>query len=647
MLKRMVAMTFILLGILGWAGLADAQTAASGWQAAYWNNTDLSGDPVLYQLETDQHGNPELRRNWGTQRPWPQVEGDFFSARWERVIFMEPGRYRFSATADDGVRVWVNGQLIVDEWLNQRASTYLGYYDVTQAGDVSIKVEYYEYQHDAIVMLTWDRIYGSDTAVTNHLYQPTITAWRGEYFNNRIVAGIPALVRDDAAIDFDWGLDSPAIQSINAEAFSVRWTRTLDLPAGVYRFTTTTDDGVRLYINDVMALDQWRNQTVFTSHTTDVNHPGGAMRVKMEYFDDVGLAAAKLTWEKIGETAPTAPAPPRGFWRGEYFDNSILAAQPALVRYDNEIDFDWGTDSPVPQYLIRAAFSVRWTGTLNLPAGEYVFTMSTDDGSRLWVNDRLIINKWRNHPEQAFSAQITLPGGPVPVKMEYYNAEHVASAHLTWDRLDGPLPANRGMVVPSTITALSGQAVATGSGQAVGSAPPVTPPSINIPPNTPMTTVGVDTLNVRAEPSMLSDKIGSLKRGDVIAILGRNAFNNWLQAALPDNRLGWVHVLYVTLPFPVNELEIVENPTTAVSLSTDDNITITATINSNLNEIRTGPNMLAEKIGKLAIGTEVTAVTRSQFNTWVQVNLPDGGTGWVSVLFVDLNVPVTTLPMER
>jgi uncharacterized protein YgiM (DUF1202 family) len=94
-------------------------------------------------------------------------------------------------------------------------------------------------------------------------------------------------------------------------------------------------------------------------------------------------------------------------------------------------------------------------------------------------------------------------------------------------------------------------------------------------------------------------------------------------------------------------LEVVNNPTTAVPLTEAENVAVTATINSRLNEIRTGPNMLAEKTGSLAVGTEVTAVARSPFNTWIQVNLPNGDTGWISGLFVDLNVPITTLPVER
>ena len=54
----------------------------------------------------------------------------------------------------------------------------------------------------------------------------------------------------------------------------------------------------------------------------------------MEYFDDVGQAQAHLTWEKVGEaTAPSVGGGSQAFWRGAYYDNSVLAAQPALVRY--------------------------------------------------------------------------------------------------------------------------------------------------------------------------------------------------------------------------------------------------------------------------------------------------------------------------
>lgn len=639
-IPTLLAITVLLIITAVLPAPTTAQTSG-GWHATYWNNTDLEGDPVLQIFETDQNLNPELDRNWGNWRPWPQVEKEFFSARWERTVNLQPGRYRFSATADDGIRVWVNGQLIIDEWFNQVVATHRGYYDVTSQSDVSIKVEYYEYQHDAIAKLTWDRIYGSDAALTGQIYEPTITAWRGEYYNNRIVAGIPTLVRDDAEINFNWGLDSPAIEAINAEGFSVRWTRTINLPAGLYRFTTTTDDGVRLFINNRKVIDVWVNQTAF-AHTADVNHTGGPIAIKMEYYDALGLAEARLSWEKIGEAGPSAGPTQLGNWRGEYYANTVLAATPSFVQYDSDINFNWGLDSPIPTYdsaeLVQDGFSVRWTGNLNLPAGQYQFITSTDDGVRLWVNNQLIIDKWRKQSELAFNATVELPGGPVLVKMEYYNQEHIATAKLFWDRLDGPLPADKGLMPPTAPPPSAGGGSGTGS-----TSTPIQLPPIDIPPNAPVITVTETTLNVRANASILSDQIGTVNNGDELPVIGRNQFNTWLQVALPDNRLGWVSILYILAPFDIGQLDIVTNPTTAVDVTASGTITPTATVNSTLNEIRSGPNMMFPKTGSLPRNTTVDIIGRSQYNTWLLITLPSGQTGWISTLYVDTNVPVSTL----
>jgi len=73
------------------------------------------------------------------------------------------------------------------------------------------------------------------------------------------LAGRPEVTRDDAAIDFDWGPDSPAPR-ISKDLFSVRWTRSLWLDTGTWRFTVRTDDGVRLWVDSVLLIDQWHNQ---------------------------------------------------------------------------------------------------------------------------------------------------------------------------------------------------------------------------------------------------------------------------------------------------------------------------------------------------------------------------------------------------
>ena len=617
--------------------------AVDGWQASYWNTPDLSGAPILVQLETDQNHNPELRRNWGTQQPWPTVDRDYFSARYERTLVLQPGRYRFAAAADDGVRVWLNGELLIDEWLSQVSTTHLAYYDQTAATPVTIRVEYFDEQHEALLTVTWDRIFGSDTAVTNEIYAPTISEWRGEYFNNRVVAGQPDVVRNDVAIDFDWGLRSPAIESINADGFSVRWSRTLQLEAGIWQFKSETDDGVRLYLNGRLVIDQWHNQ-LFSPHTTDFPHSGGPVDVQMEYYDELGLAQARLTWTKIGVSsgldAPQTNTPV--YWQGSYYNNTNLAASPAVVRAEQGIQFDWGTASPAPNQITREAFSARWEGRLDLPAGSYRFTIVSDDGARLWVNNQLLIDKWEPHNLLTYSADIELLGGTVPVVMTYYNAGHNAVAKLDWVRLDGELPENRGLVPLSREGGTPATAVSPSTGI------PASAETVPMLREGPQATVTVQNLNVRTEPNILSEVQSQLDRHVEVAVLGRNRFNTWLQVALPDGRLGWVSVLYVSLPadFLVADFEIVANPTTAVPLDAEGGpFRIVGSVNSHFNIMRTLPNYLSDPIPSLARNTEVQVVGRNSFSNWIEIELPDGGTGWISVVFLTLDVPVSALPI--
>lgn len=309
MLLHLVILSFCFIL---WYGLALAPTAHadSGWLAVYWNNPGLEGEPALLRPEYDDNHNPDININWHFDSPDPSVVRDYFSARWTRTEYMEPGRYRFTATADDGVRVWVNGQLLINAWYNQPMTTYTAYIDL-EAGTVPIKVEYYDNQHQALIQVSWHYVTGSDVFVAGPNWEPTITGWRGEYYNNMLFAGPPNLVRNDPAINFDWGLDSPAPQTIYDDRFAVRWTNTLNLPAGRYRFTTTSDDGVRLWVNDRLVIDQWHAQTSLT-HTTADLMLSGPVSIKMEYYDEIGLAEARLTWEAVDgmTTAVAAQSPP-------------------------------------------------------------------------------------------------------------------------------------------------------------------------------------------------------------------------------------------------------------------------------------------------------------------------------------------------
>lgn len=114
----------------------------TGWTIQYFAGTTLSG-PVL---STVQINGPQF--NWGTGSPNTAVPADQFSARLTKAESFVPGVYRFEVRADDGVRVFVNGQKIIDRWTASDASqTYIS--DVNITGPSTIFIEYFELSNNA------------------------------------------------------------------------------------------------------------------------------------------------------------------------------------------------------------------------------------------------------------------------------------------------------------------------------------------------------------------------------------------------------------------------------------------------------------------------------------------------------------------
>ena len=250
---------------------------------------------------------------------------------------------------------------------------------------------------------------------------PLITAWRGEYYANVSLSGAPARVRDDPAINFDWGTGSPA-PGIPADGFSVRWTRTLAFDQGTYRFYALVDDGVRLRVGGQTVINAWSDgplRQVSGLHSVTK----GTYTVQVEYYERTGDAAIRVWWVKEPGTYPD--------WKGSYYANRTLSGQPALVRNDVQIQFDWGAGAPAAG-LPADNFSVRWTRTIDFPSANYRFRALADDGIRVYVSGRRIIDAW--YDSDGSRAHITKVAlfGPHQVVVEYYEHLENASVDLVW-----------------------------------------------------------------------------------------------------------------------------------------------------------------------------------------------------------------------
>ena len=114
------------------------------------------------------------------------------------------------------------------------------------------------------------------------------------------------------------------------------------------------------------------------------------------------------------------------------YNNSDLS-DLKVTRVDSQINFDWGTGSPDPSVDVDT-FSVSWEGGLVVPEkGDYTFYTTSDDGTRLYINDILIIDEWSDHGMAEYSGQIYLrPGSVYPIRMEYYDNGASAAVNLKW-----------------------------------------------------------------------------------------------------------------------------------------------------------------------------------------------------------------------
>jgi len=131
-------------------GTCQASTMVSGLRGDYFNNKTVSGAPALTRYEN-------VNFNWGTGSPGTGIGTDNFSARWTgRLIVPTTGSYTFSTISDDGVRLWVNGSQVINNWTdhaptqNNSASISL-----TAGQQVTVTMEFYENGGGAVAQLFW------------------------------------------------------------------------------------------------------------------------------------------------------------------------------------------------------------------------------------------------------------------------------------------------------------------------------------------------------------------------------------------------------------------------------------------------------------------------------------------------------------
>jgi len=273
-----------------------------GWRGEYYASPILSGPPIIAQNEV------RIDYNWGFGAPFSSLPSDGFSVRWILTTELDVALYRFYIVADDGVRLWIDNELIVDSWYVTGRRDISVEHFIDYRGLHEIRLEYTDFSSEASIRFWWERVIGApppDPGIPYH-------EWRGAYWPNVNLFGNPVFVRGDPSINFDWGVNAPA-SGLPRDNFSVRWDRIVDFEPTSYRFYLTVDDGARFWVDGLLLIDEWRDGEI-REITRDYAMRPGPHELRVEYYERTGNAVIRLRWDKGPPTTitltPTPTLPP-------------------------------------------------------------------------------------------------------------------------------------------------------------------------------------------------------------------------------------------------------------------------------------------------------------------------------------------------
>lgn len=267
----------------GKPGGSPQPPAYGPWYVEFWNNEQLQGAPSWVRYDRG------VSYDWGFNSPQPNaIQADRFSVRWMTSRYLPSGIYTFSLRYDDGLRIVVNDMVVFDDF-GHNGERGIGFAIPIEAGNTTIKVEYVERVDKARVHVSFGRIPGAT--------KPPEAPWSAEFYNNENVQGPPAATARYPGLNRDWGLGSPH-PAVSIDHFTGRFIKQQYFAEGKYRFVARVNDGVRVFVDGNMVIDEWREQFA-TFVSGDVNLSPGYHEIRVDYIDFVGPASIEVYWERL------------------------------------------------------------------------------------------------------------------------------------------------------------------------------------------------------------------------------------------------------------------------------------------------------------------------------------------------------------
>jgi len=373
---------------------------AGGWKAEYGR--------LESELSLVTRSEPEINWNWGYASPAQAIPSEKFWGRWTGLIVPpENDEYTFSVDADEGARLFINDMLLFDFQSTGPAKMESPPVKLEKGRRYSMRLEYVERGDHANCALKWAAKTVKECLVRalppgkpdGVLTPDGFLAEYGQQGSAKVLVS-----RRELTVNQNWKYGSPDPE-IEAEKFWGRYTGWITPPVdGEYFFSLEYDEGVHLYLDDVMLFDSGNRSGDATKVELAPLHLKGGKRysLRADFREQGDYARLTLSWRSAAMpkrvlTALIPEAVKVDSKEVGRIESGVLAEYgtggktPLLRRLEGRIYHDFHGGSPAPE-IPAAAYWGRWTGGVRVPVtGNYLFRVEAEASAEMKLDNVSVV----------------------------------------------------------------------------------------------------------------------------------------------------------------------------------------------------------------------------------------------------------------
>ncbi|MFF2716186.1 PA14 domain-containing protein [Streptomyces sp. NPDC058011] len=346
---------------------AAASCATNTYTRQFFPNTNFSGTPKRTDCDT------AVGENWGTKSPGVSGVGkDNFGVRWSmKRDFGSGGPFTFTASGQDGIRVYLDGARKIDLWKNGTTNVSKTVNLTIPKGTHTLRIDYANWTGSAAVRFAYTPRTGTTVDRVAPLAPTGLSIARNADAKRNVLRWSANKEMDRAG--YRVYRRTPGQSSFGSPIATVTGTTFTDTTAG-----TTT------HLYEVRAVDKSRNTSTGTADVSVTGNPA--------------------------------------FLR-QYFATTNFTGTPKRTDTDTAINENWGTKSPGVSGVGKDNFGVRWQITRDFGSGgPFTFTASGQDGIRVHLDGARKIDLWKNGTTNVSkTVNLTIPKGTHTLRIDYAN----------------------------------------------------------------------------------------------------------------------------------------------------------------------------------------------------------------------------------